>query len=111
MERMSRGEFVTIALQGDFGKPRPALIIQSDPFSAHATVAVLLVTTTLVEAPLFRIGVQPSETNGLRKPSQIMVDKILTIKHDKLGATIGKASDELMIEVSRSLAVFLGIVR
>lgn len=63
------------------------------------------------EAPLFRIGVQPSETNGLRKPSQIMVDKILTIKSDKLGAAIGKASDELMIEVSRSLAVFLGIVR
>jgi len=70
-----RGDFVTIAMQGDFGKPRPALVIQADQFSEHATVTVLPVTSTLIAAPLFRMTVQPSAENGLRKPSQVMVDK------------------------------------
>ena len=72
---MMRGDFVTIAMQGDFGKPRPALVIQADQFSEHATVTVLPVTSTLIAAPLFRMTVQPSAENGLRKPSQVMVDK------------------------------------
>ncbi len=111
MDSMSRGDFVTISLQGDFGKPRPALVIQSDQFSEHATTTVLLVSTTLVEAPLFRVAVQPSDINGLRRPSQVLVDKIMTVKNDKLGAVFGTASDELMLEVSRCLAVFLGIAK
>ena len=108
---MKRGDFVTVALQGDFGKPRPALVAQADPFDAHATVTVLLVSSTLIDAPLFRITVQPDEANGLRKPSQIMVDKAMTVRRDKLGTPFGTASDEVMLEVSRCLAVFLGIAR
>jgi mRNA interferase MazF len=108
---MMRGDFVTIAMQGDFGKPRPALVVQSDAFDAHAAVTVLLVSSLLVDAPLFRISVQPSDKNGLRSPSQVMVDKAMTIKRDKLGEAFGSASDELMLQVSRSLAVFLGIAR
>lgn len=105
---MKRGEFVTIAMQGDFGKPRPALVIQSDLFNELSSVTVLPVTSTLVDAPLFRITVEPNEKNGLRKPSQIMVDKTLTVKREKVGATIGRADDETMIAVTRSLAVFIG---
>jgi len=108
---MNRGDFVTIAMQGDFGKPRPALVIQSDQFSEHATMTVLLVSSTLVEAPLFRVTVQPDTRNGMRKPSQVMVDKAMTVKRDKLGKAFGSASDEVMLEVGRSLAVFLGIAR
>ena len=108
---MKRGDFVTVALQGDFGKPRPALVVQADSFDAHATVTVLLVSSTLIDAPLFRITVQPDEANGLRKPSQIMVDKAMTVRRDKLGTPFGAASDEVMLEVSRCLAVFLGIAR
>jgi mRNA interferase MazF len=37
---VQRGDFVTVALQGDFGKPRPALVIQADSFADHATVTV-----------------------------------------------------------------------
>ena len=106
---MSRGDFVTIAMQGDFGKPRPALVIQSDPFNEHATVTVLLVSSTLVDAPLLRVTIQPSKTNGLQKPSQVMVDKAMTVKRDKLGEAFGSASDSAMLEVGRCLAVFLGI--
>ena len=108
---MRRGDFVTIAMQGDFGKPRPALVVQSDAFDAHATVTVLLVSSLLVETPLFRVTVQPDEKNGLRSTSQVMVDKAVTIKRDNLGDVFGSASDELMISVSQSLAVFFGIVR
>jgi len=108
---MRRGDFVTIAIQGDFGKPRPALVVQSDAFDAHATVTVLLVSRLLVQTPLFRITVQPNDKNGLRSPSQVMVDKVMTIKRDELGDVFGSASDALMLEVSRSLAVFLGIAR
>ena len=72
---MNRGDFVTIAMQADFGKPRPALVIQSDQFNEHATLTVLLVSSTLINAPLLRVTIQPSETNGLQKPSQVMVDK------------------------------------
>ena len=106
---MKRGDFVSIAMQGDFGKPRPALVIQSDKFDAHSTVTVLLVSTTLVNAPLFRVSVHPSQTNCLRQTSQVMVDKIMTVKRDELGIVFGSAGDEVMLEVTRSLAVFLGI--
>ncbi len=108
---MSRGDFVTIALQGDFGKPRPALVIQSDQFDEHATVTVLLVSSTMVDAPLLRVAVQPSDENGLQKPSQVMVDKAMTVKRDKLGISIGHLNANAMLEVERCLAVFLGIAK
>ncbi|WP_241295434.1 type II toxin-antitoxin system PemK/MazF family toxin [Burkholderia stabilis] len=108
---MRRGEFVTISLQGDFGKPRPALIIQADQFNEHATVTVLPVTSTLVAAPLLRITVQPDAENGLQKPSQVMVDKAMTIKRDKIGSSFGRIATEILVEVERCLAVFLGIAK
>ena len=108
---MIRGDFVTLAMQGDFGKPRPALVIQSDQLNEHATVTVLLVSSALVDAPLLRVTVQPTPVNGLQKPSQVMVDKAMTVKRDKLGEVLGAASDSAMLEIGRCLAVFLGIAR
>ena len=108
---MTRGEFVTIAMQGDFGKPRPVLVIQANHFSEHASVTVLPVTSALVAAPLLRITVQPSADNGLQKPSQVMVDKAVTVLRDKLGPVIGRIDATALAEVERCLAVFLGIAR
>lgn len=105
---MRRGDLVTVAMQGDFGKPRPALVIQSDQFDAHATVTVLLLTSTLIEAPLFRLTVTPTPDNGLERPSQIMVDKAMTVKQDKMGAVFGRIDDSTMVSVNRALALFLG---
>lgn len=105
---MRRGDFVTVAMPGDFGKPRPALVIQSDLFAEAATVTVLLVSSTQQDAPLLRIPVVPDAANGLRKPSQVMVDKIMTVRRDKIGETIGILDAETMVSVTRSLAVFLG---
>jgi len=106
-----RGDFVTIAMQGDCGKPRPALVIQADQFGEHATVTVLPATSTLVAAPLFRITVQPSAENGLQQPSQVMVDKAMTVKRDKVGQAFGRIDGDTMIEVERCLAVFFGIAK
>lgn len=108
---MTRGDFVTIAMQGDFGKPRPALVIQSDQFNEHATVTVLPVTGTLVAAPLLRVTVQPSQENGLQKASQVMVDKAMTVKRDKVGQAFGHIEADVLMEVERCLAVFLGIAK
>ena len=106
-----RGDLVTIAMPGDFGKPRPALVIQADQFDEQATVTVLLVSRTLVNAPLFRVTVQPSVGNGLQKPSQVMVDKAMIVKRDKLGQAFGRIDADAMIEVERCLSVFLGIAK
>jgi len=108
---MKRGDLVSIAVQGDFGKPRPALVIQSDNFDSHATVTVLLLSSTLVDAPLFRITVQPAPGNGLQMLSQVMVDKAMTVKRDKIGAAFGSLDSIHMLEIERCLAVFLGIAK
>jgi mRNA interferase MazF len=100
---------VTVALQGDQGKPRPALVVQSDHFGDLTSVTVLPITGTLVDAPLLRVPVEPSEQNGLAKRSQIMVDKPQTPLRNKLGPVIGRLDDASMVTVSRVLSVFLGL--
>lgn len=106
-----RGDLVTIAVQGDFGKPRPALVIQADAFTGLNSTTVLPITSTLVDAPLLRITVEPNDENGLRQAAQVMIDKVLTVKTEKIGARIGKVSADLLAEVERCLAVFLGVAK
>jgi mRNA interferase MazF len=108
---MRRGDLVTVAVQGDFGKLGPALIVQADAFADHATVTVLLVSNALVDAPLLRLTVQPDTANGLRRPSQIMVDKAMTIMRIELGEAFGRLDGDAMVEVERRLAVFLGFAK
>lgn len=108
---MRRGDLVTIAVQGDFGKPRPALVIQADQFAGHGSVTVLLITGTLVCAPLLRVTLQPDTENGLQKTSQVMVDKAMTVTRSKIGAAFGRIDAVSLLEVERCLAVFLGIAK
>lgn len=102
---------MTVALQGEHSRPRPALVIQSDLFAGAATVTVLLLTSTRAEAPLIRIDVAPSAGNGLRQPSQVMIDKAMTVRAERLGAPFGRLDDVALLAVSRALALFLGIAR
>ena len=106
---MKRGNLVTVALPGDYGKPRPALVIQSDLFDEHPSVTVLPVTSELREAPLFRVAIEPTVGNGLRKASQVMVDKPQSVARQRIGKTIGRLDDGALLAVNRALAVFLGI--
>jgi mRNA interferase MazF len=107
---MRRGDLVTIALQGDYGKPRPALIVQSDLFNEHPSVTILPVTSELRETPLFRILVEPTPANGLQKISDVMVDKAQSVPRERIGDVFGHLGEEEMLAVSRSLAVFLSVV-
>lgn len=76
---MKRGNLVTITMQGDFGKPRPALVIQSSIFNESHATTVLLLSSALIDAPLFRLDISPNVQNGLTKPYQIQVDKVMSI--------------------------------
>jgi mRNA interferase MazF len=99
---MMRGDLIPIAMAGDFGKPRPALVIQSDRFDGTGTVTVLLLSSTLINAPLIRLQIDPTPENGLRKRSQVMVDKAMTVKRDKLGEPFGRLDDGNLLAVTRS---------
>jgi mRNA interferase MazF len=108
--RLTRsGDIVTVALQGDLGKPRPALVMQSDLFAEHPSVTVLPITSTWVDAPWLRIGLEPGNPTGLRQRSQVMVDKPQSVARAKLGPAIGRVPDDVMRGVERALAVFLGL--
>jgi len=106
---MMRGDLVTVALQGDFGKPRPALLVQSDAFNpTHETMTVLLVSSYIIDAPLFRVTIEPTKKNGLKHTSQVMIDKAMTVKKERLGNVFGHLEKKQMSEVNRLIAVFMG---
>lgn len=102
--------FVVAAIPGSYGKPRPAIVVQADLFAELPSVVVCPLTTTLRDdADQFRITVERYEGTGLLAPSQIAVDKVTVLPRARIGQVIGRADDILMLRVSRSLAVFLGI--
>lgn len=108
---MKRGDLVTIAVAGDYGKPRPALVVQADEFNELSSVTVLRLTSTLHDAPLVRLTVRPSAENRLRAMPQVMVDRAISVPRDKVGRSFGKLDDETMQAVSRALAMFLGLAQ
>lgn len=106
---LKRGDLVTVALQGDYGKPRPALVMQSNLYDGTASVTVLLVTSAIDEASLLRHTLEPNPKNGLRLRSQVQIDRTMSPPRSKIGSTIGHLDDEEMVPISRLLALFLGI--
>jgi mRNA interferase MazF len=106
---VKRGDIVIVSAAGDYGKPRPAVVIQSDWLKSVDSVLVSLMTSTLADAPLFRLSIAPSDTNGLKLPTQIMVDKILAIPRGKCGAAIGRIDENALIALNHMLSVVIGI--
>jgi mRNA interferase MazF len=107
---MRRGDVVLAAPPGDFGKPRPAVVVQTDLLNdTHASVLLCLVTSHLADAPLLRISVSPSPENGLLKPSQIQADKFHTARREKIGPVIGHLDDATLLRLGRALAFVLGL--
>ena len=106
---MKRGDLVTVAVSGDYGKPRPALVVQADAFDAHPSVIVLPLTSELHDAPLFRVRVEAERQTGLRVTSQIMVDKATAVQRGKLGARIGRVDGPTLHAVDEALRGFLGL--
>lgn len=106
---MKRGDLVIVALQGDLGKPRPALIVQTDLIPRHPSIVVLPITTTMISAPLLRITLEPLPETGLRTLSQVMVDKPVAVRRERLGKVIGHVDETTLGRITRSLAMWLGI--
>jgi mRNA interferase MazF len=107
---MKRGEVWTAAGgPGYAGKPRPVVILQDDAFDATHSITICPFTTSVIDAPLMRVPIAPSDRNGLRAASQLMVDKITSVARDKLETRVGRLSDEDMIRLNRAAMVFLGL--
>ena len=111
MDSLKRGDVITVAGSGDFaGKPRPAIIVQSDLFNGtHSSVTVVPVTTTLVDAELFRIDLTPSKKNCLRAPSQAMVDKITSVRQDRIGTRVGALTAPDMQRIDDAVLTWLSL--
>lgn len=105
---MRRGDVVTVAAAGDYGKPRPAVIVQTDALpAAHAAVIVCQMTTELSEAPDFRVTIEPTARNGLRVQSQVMADKPVAIRRERIGRRIGRLGDVTRLNVALAFAMGL----
>jgi mRNA interferase MazF len=96
-------------LAGDYGKPRPVLIIQDDAFSSLQSLTVLPLTSDLQASPFARIRILPTSRNGLRRPSDIMIDKAQTVTKSKIGGSIGTLEEATMLHANAALAKFLGL--
>jgi mRNA interferase MazF len=107
---MKRGEIWTVAGGKDYaGKPRPVVIVQDDAFDGTDSITVCAFTTDPTEAPLFRLPVEPSESNGLNVACRLMADKITTVPKSKVGSRIGRLEDQDVLRMNRAILVFLGL--
>ena len=107
---MRRGDLVTVAATGDYGKPRPAIIVQTDAFpQSHASVVICQLTSELADAPDFRVTIDPNPENGLRFTSQVMADKPVTVRRERIGHKIGRLGDRDMARLNTALAFVLGL--
>ncbi len=107
---MKRGDIVLCVISGDFGKVMPAVVVQSDLFQGHTSVTVCPLTTTCTSAPMVRVPVAPDEENNLRQPSQIMIDKISSIRSERVRQVIGKLGDALGRRLDEALKRWLGLM-
>ena len=107
---MRRGDLVIVVAAGDYGKPRPAVVVQTDAFpESHGSVVVCQLTSDLAEAPDFRVTIEPAPENGLRFKSQIMADKPVTLRRERIGPKIGRLGDRDMARLGAALAFVLGL--
>lgn len=107
---MKRGDVVTVAAPGDYGKPHPAVIVQTDALPAeHASVVICQMTSETAEAPDFRITLEPTKKNGLRTRSQIMADKPVTIRRERVGRRIGSLDKKDVSRLNVALAFVMGL--
>ncbi len=107
---MKRGDVITVAASGDYGKPRPAVIVQTDALpKQHASVVVCQMTTQINDAPDFRVTIDPGAQNGLRARSQIMADKPVTIRRERVGSRIGRLDEKDLARLNAALAFVMGL--
>ncbi len=108
---MTRGDIVVVATRGAYtGKPRPALVVQADAFNpTHASVSLCPITSDCVDAPLFRVSLPAGPRTGLEVPSQVMVDKIVSVPRDAIDRAIGRCESTELEIVGAALRGWLSL--
>ena len=105
---IKRGDVVICAAPAEYGKPRPAVVVQSGLFNGtHSSVVVCLITSHLEDAPLFRIPVPAGKATGLKIQSQVMVDKVIAIPRNTLTGRVGVLAAGHLKEVDNALRLWL----
>ena len=105
-----RGDVVAVATSGDYGNPRPAVIVQTDVIpDDHPSVVVCQMTSDILEASRFRITIEPTSENGLRTRSQVMADKPTTVRRDRVGRPIGRLGRAEMAQLDLVLMIVMGL--
>ncbi|RHW17814.1 type II toxin-antitoxin system PemK/MazF family toxin [Sphingomonas gilva] len=107
---MKRGDLVTVAMHGTYGKPRPAVIVQSNFLDHLESVLVCPLTSDIQPPAVYRIDLLPDQNNGLRKPSQIMVDKLSAVPRDKVDEHIGALDPAIFEKLNGALAAITGLL-
>jgi mRNA interferase MazF len=106
---VTRGDIVVVAAKCAYtGKPRPAVIVQADIFhQAHASVTLCPITSECIDAALFRVPVPPGDRTGLAAPSQVMVDRIVSVPRLAIDRLVGRCSDDEIAAISDALRRWL----
>lgn len=103
-----RGDVVVCALPGDYGKPRPALVVQSDLFNeTHVSLVLCPISSHLTGLHLFRVAVPASGASGLQKDSEVMIDKIAAVNRRRVSKRIGRLSHAQMEVIDEALRLWL----
>ena len=108
---MKRGAIVVVAARGAYvGKPRPAVVVQSDLFNpTHASLTICPITSDCVDAPLFRLTLPPGTRTGLRGVSQVMIDKVVSVPRGAISAEIGECDARELEAVDDGVRRWLGL--
>jgi mRNA interferase MazF len=107
---MRRGDVVVVAASGDYGKPRPAVVVQTNALpETHASIVICQLTSEVVDAPDFRVTIEPSVRNGLKVQSQIIADKPVTVRRARIGRSIGRLEDGDLSRLNVALAFIMGL--
>jgi len=109
---VKRGAIVVVAARGPYtGKPRPAVVVQSDLFNpTHASITVCPITSDIADAPLFRLTLPPSPRTGLKRVSQVMIDKVVSVPRDSITGEIGECDAGELETVDEGLRRWLDLV-
>jgi mRNA interferase MazF len=105
-----RGDVVLMVVPSDLGRPRPGIVVQSDELAADLfTIFVCPVSSDLQDRRRLRPLIEAAPENGLRVRSQIMTDRLVALRHDRIRRVIGRIDARTSEQLDRALLLVLGL--
>ena len=107
---IARGDVVLMVVPSDLGRPRPGIVVQGDNFNAGlSTVFICPVSSDLQDRLPLRPVIEVAPENGLRLRSQIMADKLVALRRDRIRRVIGRIDADTSEQLDRALLLVLGL--